>query len=133
MAPESPLRPLLERSFAILAAERPAAWARLGDRLRACPIAIALGEAERFVLVAGARGPAVVDAAPARVSVWLEASTVRALLGGGLRLDGAVSRDRLRLQGRVDDLVTALDCLDGYVHLSLRSAASAGLCAALLA
>jgi|GEM_PF-6313438 len=132
MAPEAPLRPLLARSFAILAAERPAAWARLGDRLRACPIAIALGEAERFVLVAGPSGPLLADEGPARVWVGLESSTVRDLLQGALRLDEAVAADRLRLRGQVEDLLTALDCLDGYVHLSLRSAQSAGLCGELL-
>jgi hypothetical protein len=63
------------------------------------------------------------------------AAELALLLGtfeGALRLDEAVAADRLRLRGQLEDLLTALDCLDGYVNLSLRSAESAGLCGELL-
>ena len=123
MSDEAPIAALLAQSFALLARERPNAWARFCDRLGTRVVSITLAN-ERFVVVphddelrvATEPEPELVPT----VELHCDGPTILAVLDDELDLASAVRHDRVAVRGPLDAVAAVHDALVAYVHAGVR-------------
>jgi hypothetical protein len=110
----------LEEALALLAREAPGHFAATRQQLAGRAAVIRLDDdPPRRVSLAGPP-PWVTAGAEGAIEVALSRADLDVLLAGDLSLEEAVEGDRLRLRGRLDDLLAFLDALACWLHGALR-------------
>lgn len=124
-----PIAALLAESFEALAAELPAAHARMCARLAGKVVELCIDD-ERFAAIFSegrARVLAADDAPAADVRVVTSRRAILAVLDARRSLTDAVLADEVAVVGALEHLVEAYAGLTAYLHGAVRSRSFAGL------
>ncbi len=120
-----PVAALLRESLHRLATEAPSGHRRLADVLGPLRVTIDV-DGEVFALHGGDT-VAVTAPGPADVVIATSRAAILALLDAETSLAAAVDADRVRVRGRLADVLRAYDALMAYVHAAVRAPGTAAL------
>lgn len=111
----------LQQALTLLSVETPLHFAAVRQRLGTRAVSIQIGNAEPSRLCLGHGPPWLTREVAADVEVSLSQADLDAFLRGQLTLEQGLEESRLAVRGKLDDVLSALEALQCWLHGALRS------------